>query len=25
LTQGPLLAPLKGWIEQTERKLQSAG
>ena len=21
LTQGPLLAPLKGWIEQTERRL----
>ena len=24
LTQGPLLAPLKGWIEETERKLGSA-
>ncbi len=23
LTQGPLLAPLKGWIEETERKLES--
>jgi hypothetical protein len=25
LTQGPLLAPLKGWIEETERRLDSAG
>jgi Trypsin len=25
LTQGPLLAPLKGWIEETERRLSSAG
>lgn len=25
LTQGPLLAPLKGWIEKTERKLGDAG
>ena len=25
LTQGPLLAPLKGWIEQTERRLRAAG
>jgi hypothetical protein len=25
LTQGPLLAPLRGWIEQTERRLSSAG
>jgi S1-C subfamily serine protease len=24
LTQGPLLAPLKGWIEETERKLENA-
>jgi Trypsin len=24
LTQGPLLAPLKGWIEETERKLKNA-
>jgi Trypsin len=24
LTQGPLLAPLKDWIEETERKLESA-
>jgi len=24
LTQGPLLAPLKGWIEETERKLAGA-
>ena len=24
LTQGPLLAPLRGWIEQTERRLSSA-
>ncbi|HEY1782108.1 MAG TPA: trypsin-like serine protease [Roseiarcus sp.] len=24
LTQGPLLAPLKGWIEETERRLASA-
>ena len=24
LTQGPLLAPLKGWIEETERRLESA-
>ena len=23
LTQGPLLAPLKGWIEETERKLEA--
>jgi trypsin len=23
LTQGPLLAPLKGWIEETERKLEN--
>jgi hypothetical protein len=23
LTQGPLLAPLKGWIEETERRLES--
>src|ERR1700704_4236237 len=22
LTQGPLLAPLKGWIEETERRLR---
>jgi hypothetical protein len=25
LTQGPLLAPLKGWIEETERKLGTPG
>src|ERR1700733_13546426 len=25
LTQGPLLAPLKGWIEQTERRLAEGG
>jgi Trypsin len=25
LTQGPLLAPLKGWIEETERSLESPG
>jgi Trypsin len=25
LTQGPLLAPLKGWIEETERRLGGAG
>jgi Trypsin len=25
LTQGPLLAPLKGWIEETERKLVQGG
>ena len=25
LTQGPLLAPLKGWIEETERKLKEGG
>ncbi len=25
LTQGPLLAPLKGWIEETERKLAAGG
>ena len=25
LTQGPLLAPLKGWIEETERRLAAAG
>jgi hypothetical protein len=25
LTQGPLLAPLKGWIEDTERKLKEGG
>jgi hypothetical protein len=24
LTQGPLLAPLKGWIEETERRLSDA-
>lgn len=24
LTQGPLLAPVKGWIEETERKLENA-
>jgi Trypsin len=24
LTQGPLLAPVKGWIEETRRKLESA-
>src|SRR5271165_67656 len=24
LTQGPLLAPLRGWIEETERRLSSA-
>jgi Trypsin len=24
LTQGPLLAPVKGWIEETKRKLESA-
>jgi len=24
-TQGPLLAPLKGWIEETERRLGDAG
>ena len=24
LTQGPLLAPVKGWIEQTKRKLETA-
>ena len=25
LTQGPLLAPLKGWIEETERRLAEGG
>ena len=25
LTQGPLLAPLKGWIEETERRLAGGG
>jgi Trypsin len=25
LTQGPLLAPLKGWIEETERRLAAGG
>src|SRR5271163_4069641 len=25
LTQGPLLAPVKGWIEQTERRLAEGG
>jgi trypsin len=25
LTQGPLLAPLKGWIEETERRLADGG
>jgi Trypsin len=25
LTQGPLLAPLRGWIKETERKLSSGG
>ena len=25
LTQGPLLAPLKGWIEETERRLAGSG